>query len=296
MTDSLRVPLLQIDRFTATCFHGNPAAVCLLAAPAAEDWMQAVAAEMNLSETAFVVPRTAAGEFDLRWFTPTTEVDLCGHATLASCHALRETAQLAAGQSARFLTKSGWLTTTAEADDWISMDFPATPVTPILPPDGLWAALGLPPGGEAYRSQFDILIPVADADILGSIQPDMAALARIQARGIIVTAPSDQPKYDFLSRFFGPAVGVDEDPVTGSAHCSLAPYWAARLGKRAMTGYQASKRGGVVGAVLSGDRVILRGQAVTVFATTLAAPYRPAEFGPAAFGPAASAPVAGAAA
>lgn len=270
----MRIPFFQIDTFTTTLFRGNSAGVCFLTAAAPEEWMQAVAAEMNLSETAFLIPRQTAGEFDLRWFTPTTEVDLCGHATLASCHALRETGQLAAGQSTRFLTKSGWLTTTAEANDWISMDFPATPVTPVTPPEGLFNALGLPPGRAVYQSCFDFLIPVADAAILRTMQPDMVALARIPTRGIIVTAPSDQPEYDFLSRFFGPAVGIDEDPVTGSAHCSLAPYWAERLGKREMTGYQASQRGGVVGVALSGEqRVSLRGQAVTVFATTLAAPH-----------------------
>ena len=222
--------------------------------------MQLVAAEMNLSETAFVVPRDDG--FGLRWFTPTTEVDLCGHATLASAHVLWETGRLAEADTARFHTRSGLLTAEREGD-WIELDFPATPAEPIEPPAGLSDLLGSVPKFVG-RSRFDLLLELTDAEELRDLNPDFGGLSSLPVRGLIVTAKSDVPEYYFLSRFFAPAAGIAEDPVTGSTHCALAPYWGERLGKSEMTAYQASARGGVVKVKLAGDRVLLRGQAVTV--------------------------------
>jgi PhzF family phenazine biosynthesis protein len=249
--------LYQIDAFTAQAFRGNPAAVCLLDGERDDVWMQNVAAEMNLSETAFLLPQDDG--FSLRWFTPAVEVALCGHATLASAHALYEERGL---ESARFHTLSGVLTA-ERSGDWIELDFPARAAEACDAPDGLLESLGVHEPLYVGRNQFDYLIEVASADDVRAIQPDHVRLRTIPVRGVIVTSRDDE--YDFVSRFFGPAVGVDEDPVTGSAHCALTPYWAAKLGKDAMTAYQASKRGGVVRVRLAGDRVKLGGQAVTVF-------------------------------
>lgn len=254
------VALRQVDAFTDTAFCGNPAAVCLLESPAPADWMQRVAAEMNLSETAFLVPR--ADGFDLRWFTPATEVELCGHATLASAHVLWEIGGLGLDQTARFHTRSGLLTAEREGA-WIVLDFPATPPEPAEAPPGLIEALGVEPQRVA-RSRFDYLVEVAGEEIVRGLKPDSRALSRVPARGVIVTARSEEEEVDFVSRFFAPTVGVDEDPVTGSAHCSLAPYWRARLGRDALVGYQASARGGLVRVRVEGERVRLAGQAVTV--------------------------------
>ena len=254
------IPFFQVDAFTAKPFTGNPAAVCLLEKEAEADWMQAVAAEMNLSETAFVTPR--ANGFGLRWFTPATEVDLCGHATLASAQVLWETGRLAEADTANFHTRSGLLTA-KRAGDWIELDFPATPAEPIEPPPGLSDLLGSVPRFVG-RSRFDLLLELTDPEELRDLNPDFAGLSSLPVRGFIVTTKSDVPEYDFLSRFFAPATGVREDPVTGSAHCALAPYWAKKLGKPEMTAFQASKRGGVVTVKLANDRVKLRGQAVTV--------------------------------
>ena len=254
------IPFFQVDAFTAKPFTGNPAAVCLLEKEAEADWMQAVSAEMNLSETVFVTPR--ANGFGLRWFTPATEVDLCGHATLASAHALWETGRLAESNTARFHTRSGILTA-ERAGDWIELDFPATPAEPIEPPPGLSDLLGSVPRFVG-RSRFDLLLELTDAEELRDLNPDFAGLSSLPVRGFIVTTKSDVPEYDFLSRFFAPAAGINEDPVTGSAHCALAPYWAEKLGKTEMTAFQTSKRGGVVTVKLADDRVKLRGQAVTV--------------------------------
>jgi PhzF family phenazine biosynthesis protein len=223
--------------------------------------MRDVAREMNLSETAFLVP-APDGSFRLRWFTPAAEVDLCGHATLASAHVLWEDGHLKAGQQARFQTRSGLLLADRRGE-WIEMDFPVKTALPAQAPEGLSAALGAPPISVS-RNQFDYLVELGSEAVVRSLSPEIAALRRVEVRGIIVTARSSDPKFDFISRFFAPNVGVDEDPVTGSAHCALAPYWAERLGKNAMTGYQASVRGGVVRVRLAGDRVILGGQAVTV--------------------------------
>ena len=254
------IPFFQVDAFTAKPFTGNPAAVCLLEKEAEADWMQAVAAEMNLSETAFVAPLTNG--FGLRWFTPATEVDLCGHATLASAHVLWETGRLAETDAARFHTRSGVLTA-KRGGDWIELDFPATPAESIEPPPGLSDLLGSVPKFVG-RSRFDLLLELTDAEELRDLNPDFVGLSSLPVRGLIVTAKSDVPEYAFLSRFFAPAAGINEDPVTGSAHCALAPFWGERLGKSEMTAFQASTRGGVVKVKLVADRVLLRGQAVTV--------------------------------
>jgi PhzF family phenazine biosynthesis protein len=252
---------LQIDAFSDPAFRGNPAAVCLLDAPREAAWMQAVAAEMNLAETAFVQP--APDGFGLRWFTPTVEVDLCGHATLASAHALWETGRLSIDTTARFHSRSGVLTARRH-DGLIELDFPVTPASaePAFL-GGLAEALGAAPEWTG-RSVFDLVAVYANAADVRALHPDMAKVASLPARGVIATAPADDGRHDFVSRFFGPQSGVPEDPVTGSAHCALAPYWADRLGRNRLLGYQASARGGTVRVELVGDRVRLGGHAVTV--------------------------------
>lgn len=257
------VPIYQVDAFTDTVFRGNPAAVCLPERGAPAEWMQKVAAEMNLSETAFVVRRDDGG-YDLRWFTPTVEVELCGHATLASAHILWETGRLATDSPARFHTLHSGLLTATREDDLITLDFPAKRPRPADAPDDLAEALGAEPVRTA-RSQYDYLVELADEAAVRSLDPDFRALGAIDvARGIMVTAPGSNG-VDFVSRFFAPAVGVDEDPATGSAHCSLAPYWADRLGRDVLHAYQASARGGTLRVEVRGDRVLLGGRAVTVF-------------------------------
>ncbi len=247
-----------VDAFTDRPFTGNPAAVWIGARPADEAWMRLVAREMNLSETAFLHP--VEGGFSLRWFTPSAEVDLCGHATLAAAFVLWETGALPAGAEARFLTRSGGLTCTREGD-WMAMDFPALPCAPAVAPVGLAAALGAEPRHCAGNGM-DLLVEIDDEASLRALRPDLARLAELPVRGVIVTARSRQPAFDFVSRFFAPAVGVPEDPVTGSAHCALGPYWQAQLGRADLNGFQASARGGVVRVSVRGDRVILRGRAV----------------------------------
>lgn len=254
------IPIVQVDAFTDRPFAGNPAAVCVLREPQDELWMRAVAREMNLSETAFLAPSDDG--FRLRWFTPAVEIDLCGHATLASAHVLWEEGHLAAGAQARFHSRSGLLLARRDGD-WIELDFPATPEQPAEAPAGLAAALGAAPR-YVGRNQFDYLVELESAEALRNLSPDFTALRRLPVRGVIVTSRSDSPDYDFLSRFFAPGSGIDEDPVTGSAHCCLGPFWGARLGKREFMAYQASSRGGVVRVRLAGDRVLLGGRAVTV--------------------------------
>ena len=262
------VRIVQVDSFTSKPWAGNPAAVCVLAEPRDDAWMRHVAAEMNLSETAFLHPHD--GGYRLRWFTPAVEVDLCGHATLASAHVLWEDEHLSADKPAVFHTRSGKLTC-VRAGDWIEMDFPAKLEQRADPPPQLAEALGAGNKGEALgaemkyvgRNQFDYLVELQDGKTLRAIQPNHHLLRQLPVRGVIVTARGSG-EYDFISRFFAPGSGIDEDPVTGSAHCALAPYWAARLGKTEMTGYQASPRGGVVRVRVDGDRVRLGGQAVTV--------------------------------
>jgi predicted PhzF superfamily epimerase YddE/YHI9 len=252
--------IVQVDAFTDTPFAGNPAAVCILPAPRDERWMQDVAREMNLSETAFL-HRENDG-YGLRWFTPTVEVALCGHATLASAHVLWNDGHLASSAPARFHTKSGLLTAERRGA-WIELDFPATVASAAEPPPGLLEALHVRPGAVG-RSRFDYLIEVDSEETLRALDPDFTALGRVEARGIMVTSRASTAGFDFVSRFFAPASGINEDPATGSSHCTLAPYWSKRLGKTELVAYQASSRGGVIRVRLQGDRVILGGQAVTV--------------------------------
>jgi PhzF family phenazine biosynthesis protein len=252
--------ITQVDAFTDTPFAGNPAAVCLLSAPRDEGWMQSVAREMNLSETAFLVKRDDG--FALRWFTPAVEVALCGHATLASAHVLWEEGHLPAQSQARFHTKSGLLTGD-RAGEWIELDFPAKREDPATVPPGLAEALGVTPK-YVGKNQFDYLVEVDAEDTVRRLAPDHAGLAALPVRGVIVTSRASSPGYDFVSRFFAPGAGVPEDPVTGSAHCALGPFWQARLGKSDFTAYQASPRGGTVRVRVAGDRVKLGGKAVTV--------------------------------
>jgi PhzF family phenazine biosynthesis protein len=257
--------IYQVDAFTNTPFAGNPAAVCILGAPRDDAWMQRLAAEMNLSETAFLVPR--ADGFGLRWFTPEVEVELCGHATLASAHILWEQGLLAADETARFHTLSGLLTA-RRVDDLIELDFPAVTVAAVTPPPALLEALDVAPVFVG-KNRMDYLVEVADEATVRALAPDFRRLKGVEARGVMVTSRSTSPDYDFVSRFFGPAAGIDEDPVTGSAHCCLGPYWAAKLGKTDLRAYQASARGGKLRVIPQGDRVLLRGQAVTVLVGTL---------------------------
>jgi PhzF family phenazine biosynthesis protein len=252
--------IVQVDAFTATPFAGNPAAVCVLPAPREDQWMQQVAREMNLSETAFLLRRPDG--FDLRWFTPTIEVDLCGHATLASAHVLWEDGHLAPQQTAHFHTRSGLLTA-ERSEDWIELNFPAVPEEETPPPAGLAQALGVTPI-YVGKSRTGLLVQVATEDQVRTMQPDFAALKKLPARGIMVTSRSTQPPFDFVSRYFAPQAGIDEDPVTGSAHCCLGPFWAKHWRKEQLLAYQASARGGVVRLRVAGDRVYLGGQAVTV--------------------------------
>lgn len=256
-----RVKCWQVDAFTDRPFGGNPAAVCWLDDDDPEAWMQAVAAEMNLSETAFV--RRQEDGYSLRWFTPQVEVPLCGHATLASAHAIWEAGLHAEVEPIRFHTRSGLLTC-QRRNGLIEMDFPTIPVQEVEPPTDLLAAMGVS-ARYVGKPQLDHLVVVEDAGVLRAMSPDFRKLKSFPTRGVIVTARSDDSRYDFLSRFFAPAVGIDEDPVTGSAHCCLAPYWGKQLGQTAMTGFQASARGGVVRVEVHGDRVFLGGQAVTVW-------------------------------
>lgn len=254
--------LFQVDAFTAEPFKGNPAAVCLLDGERDAQWMQNVAMEMNLAETAFLLPH-GAGEWSLRWFTPTVEVDLCGHATLGSAHALWEEGN--GGGSLRFHTRSGVLTAKKDGD-WIELDFPSTPEQRVDPPAEVVEAIR-EKIVYAGRNRFDYIVELESEDAVRRVQPDFAPLRRLpSARGVIVTSrPSAGSTYDFVSRFFAPAAGIDEDPATGSAHCCLAPYWAERLGKTELLAYQASPRGATLRLRVDGDRVKLMGRAVTVF-------------------------------
>jgi PhzF family phenazine biosynthesis protein len=254
------VRIVQVDAFTSKPFAGNPAAVCVLPAPPDETWMRNVALEMNLSETAFLHPED--GGYRLRWLTPAIEVALCGHATLASAHVLWEDGHLEPDAEARFHTQSGLLTCKRNGD-WIEMDFPAKHAERAEAPAQLAAAMG----AELVwvgRNQFDYLVEVADEPTLRGLKPNHHLLRELPVRGVIATAQAQTAGYDFISRFFAPGSGIDEDPVTGSAHSALAPFWGARLGKTDMTGFQASARGGVVKVGLQGDRVRMSGQAVTV--------------------------------
>jgi len=252
--------ITQVDAFTNKPFAGNPAGVCILSKAADSAWMLNVAREMNLAETAFLVKQRDG--YDLRWFTPAVEVDLCGHATLASAHVLWEDGHLKPDVQARFHTKSGLLTADRR-DAWIELDFPATPAAAAPPPAGLSDAIGAT-AQFVGRSKFDYLVELEGEDVVRRLDPDMVAIARVDARGVIVTSRAASGEYDFVSRFFAPGSGIAEDPVTGSSHCALGPFWGARLGKSELLAYQASARGGVVRVRVVGDRVKLGGQAVTV--------------------------------
>jgi len=254
----MNTPIWQVDAFTNEPFRGNPAGVCVLEEPRSETWMQQVAAEMNLSETAFLVPQERG--FQLRWFTPACEVRLCGHATLASAHVLWSEGIVEPSRSIEFETLHSGVLSAKRAGSGIELDFPARVPQEVPPLEGLAEALGLEPLLVA-RAARDFLVLADSEETVRALSPDFFRLRRVEARGVIVTAPAAE--FDFVSRFFGPAVGIDEDPVTGSAHCALCPFWAERLGKPEMVGYQASARGGVVTVALVDDRVKLAGNAVT---------------------------------
>ena len=252
-----------VDSFTDTPFRGNPAGVCVLVAPTTDEWMQAVAAELNLSETAFVTPRDD-GDHDLRWFTPTVEVDLCGHATLAAAHVL--------GGERRFHTRSGVLVCGPAGDGAITLDFPAARPTPVADPPDWGPALGVPSTtvlGVWSTTNGWTLVELATAADVRSAAPDSAAILALGGHMVAAAASGDGDGIDSVARVFAPALGIDEDPVTGAAHCVLAPWLAERTGRTELTGEQASARGGIVGMCLTGDRVVLSGRAVTVIDGTL---------------------------
>ena len=261
------IAISQVDAFTSRPFAGNPAGVCVLPEDRDDAWMRNVAQEMNLAETAFL--RERPDGWSLRWFTPAVEVDLCGHATLASAHVLWETNQLPAGETARFHTRSGVLTA-VQRGDWIELDFPATPDEPVEAPSGLAESLGVTPL-YVGRSRFDYLVEVGDEDTVRNLRPDYARMKALGGRGVIVTSRAASPDRDFVSRFFAPAAGIDEDPVTGSAHCCLGPFWSRRLNKTSFRARQISPRGGELKVDLDGNRVRLGGQAVTVLRAELLA-------------------------
>lgn len=254
------VKIFQVDAFTDKPFKGNPAAVCILTRPQDDTWMQNVAREMNLSETAFVLKQEDG--FNLRWFTPTVEVELCGHATLASAHILWEVGLLASEESARFYTLSGLLLAERRGEE-IELDFPATPDDPTDAQPGLIEALRVAPK-YVGKSRYDYLLEVESEELVRNLSPDFAKLKTLSVRGVMVTSVAASSEFDFVSRFFAPGVGIDEDPVTGSAHCCLGPYWSKKLEKNELIAYQASERGGMVRVRVMGERVLLGGQATTV--------------------------------
>lgn len=262
----MSTPLVQVDAFTDKPYHGNPAAVCLLSGPKDDAWLRNVANEMNLSETAFVLAEKDG--WRLRWFTPTVEVDLCGHATLATAHVLWEMKKLKPTEPARFQTRSGLLTAT-RSDGWIELDFPADPAEETDAPAELVEALHTPIAHTA-QGKFDYLVEVESEEMVRKLAPDIRLLGELTTRGICVTAPASTKGYDFVSRFFAPGAGIAEDPVTGSAHCMLGPWWARKLGKEKMTAWQISERGGVIRVQVGPERVRLGGQAVTVLRGELA--------------------------
>lgn len=257
-----------IDAFAEGPFTGNPAGVALLdGSPPSDAWCQAVAMEMNQAETAFLTRRPDG--FGLRWFTPVAEVDLCGHATLAAAHFLWDTGALAGDTSARFHSRSGLLTATRDREGWITMDFPAIRSLPVEAPGTVALALGVTPR-QILRGEYDLLCVVDHAELVRTLTPDLNAIASWEVRGVIVTAPGDRDGIDMVSRCFFPALGVPEDPVTGSAHCALAPYWSGVLGRDTLVGEQASRRGGQVRCRVMEDRVLLGGRAITTVRGELA--------------------------
>jgi PhzF family phenazine biosynthesis protein len=254
------IEIFQVDAFTGKPFSGNPAGVCILEEERDEDWMQKVAREMNLSETAFILKHRDG--FALRWFTPRVEVELCGHATLASAHILWERGYVNPGERVRFYTCSGILDAVRKGD-WIELDFPAEPEKPAKAPPELARALGVKPK-YVGKNRFDYLVEMESEETLQNLRPDFTLLGAVPTRGVIVTCLSSTPEYDFVSRFFAPRAGVNEDPVTGSSHCCLGPFWSSRLNKTEFVAYQASPRGGVLKIRLKGNRVFLGGRGVTV--------------------------------
>ncbi len=253
--------IYQVDAFTAAIFKGNPAGVCILSEPVEDEWMRLVAMEMNLSETAFLLPENEG--WRLRWFTPKREVSLCGHATLASAHILWETGRLAPDSTARFNTKSGELTA-AKHGDWITLNFPARDIFEHAFPEDLTGALGFSSPVFTGCNEERWLVELENENQVRGLQPDFALLAGLPVRSVMVTARAAAP-YDFVSRYFAPSVGINEDPVTGSAHTYLTPYWAGKLGKEELFAYQASARGGELRLRLDGERVLIAGRAVTFF-------------------------------
>ena len=288
----MKQTIIQVDAFTNQAFQGNPAAVCVLETPQSEEWMKLVAREMNLSETAFLVQDTLPcngqgvqasvknsrdrpsedcldfvdqqDNYQLRWFTPTTEVPLCGHATLASAHVLWTEGYVSSNRSIDFQTQSGLLTASFK-DGWIELNFPVNPSQNTVPPTDLTTALGVSLKTTLINS-LGYLVEVDSADIVTNLQPNFSLLKNLATGNVIVTSLADSGSgYDFVSRFFAPGLGVDEDPVTGAAHCCLAPFWRERLNKNELLAYQASSRGGRIKINYSGgERVFLQGQAVTV--------------------------------
>jgi PhzF family phenazine biosynthesis protein len=261
----MRIKLFQVDAFSSRPFGGNPAAVCILDEPRSYIWMQRVAEEMNLSETAFLLKEKQG--YNLRWFTPTVEVELCGHATLASAHVLWEQGYLDENEEAHFSTLSGWLHA-RKSNSWIEMDFPSELATETPPPKELTRALDVPITFVG-QNRFDYLIEVDSETSVRALIPDFQKLKQLPVRGFCITAPSAASEFDFVSRFFAPSVGINEDPVTGSAHACLGPYWSQRLGKKDLIAYQASRRGGVIKVSVEEDRVRIGGQAVTVMQAEL---------------------------
>ncbi|NLI97623.1 PhzF family phenazine biosynthesis protein [bacterium] len=257
----MSIPIYQVDSFTGKPFKGNPAGVCVLEEPGETQWMQNMAKEMNLSETAFLYK--LKDSYNLRWFTPKVEVEMCGHATLASAHILWSEKYESENSELRFHSLSGILKAKM-LDGWIELDFPQRPQEQVEAPPGLLEALGVK-AIYVGKNKFDFFVEVSSANEVRALSPDFRMLREFNVRGVIVTAKSDLPEYDFVSRFFAPGAGIDEDPVTGSAHCCLAPYWSQKIGKKEMVAYQASERGGVVKVRLTGDRVYLMGKSVTIF-------------------------------
>jgi PhzF family phenazine biosynthesis protein len=261
----MSIPIYVVDAFTAEPFKGNPAGVCLLPEAHDVDWMQNVAKEMKHAETAFLVKRSDG--WDLRWFTPAVEVNLCGHATLASAHILYQQGHAAKSDQLRFFTRSGELNAECSGD-WITLNFPTQPAEPVSPPSALLEGLKLSPL-YVGRDADDYLVLLENEKAVRELQPDFGKLRMLGVRGVIVTAASETPGVDFVSRFFAPGAGIDEDPVTGSAHCCLGPFWKERLHKSEFLAHQLSERGGVLKVKVAGDRILLSGQAVTVLQGTL---------------------------
>lgn len=258
------LPIYVVDSFTNKPFGGNPAGVCFLEAPRPDEWLQAVAAEINHTATAFVIPRSNGNDYDLRWFTATTELSLCGHGTLASAHLLWETGRVPLNQTIRFHTKTAFLVASRTSENMM-IDLPATPARAIPVPDGLVEALNGVEVRFTGQNQMDYIVELANEEAVRSLQPDLALIKKLPVRGVVVTGQATTPGLDFVSRFFAPSIGFSEDSVTGSAHTTLGPYWQEKLGKSSFVAYQASVRGGRVPLLVEGDRVFLGGEAVTIW-------------------------------